>query len=248
MATGNFTLSESAMRLTELGAILNANNVEFTNLGASGQILSAMLQGNIRDGTLFAAVATDIGTQIQTVIDRGVPMAQVFALAQPQLQALWEAQQKWGFAVDATTQGLLTEAAAQGFVGQQMKSVNQQILDVLLAIGKVLGADIPAAFANLPAAAAASAAGINAAFASVTGPSVNAGDYVPADVPAMAGGGIVRRPTLALIGEGGPEAVVPLNNFENGGSTNVVIEAEGRTMAEIVVPHIPGVVQRFRLA
>jgi polyhydroxyalkanoate synthesis regulator phasin len=31
------------------------------------------------------------------------------------------------------------------------------------------------------------------------------------DIPAMAAGGIVTRPTLALIGEAGPEAVVPLN-------------------------------------
>lgn len=30
-------------------------------------------------------------------------------------------------------------------------------------------------------------------------------------VPAMATGGIVRRPTIALIGEAGPEAVIPLN-------------------------------------
>jgi len=31
-------------------------------------------------------------------------------------------------------------------------------------------------------------------------------------VPAMASGGIVTDPTLALIGEQGPEAVIPLRN------------------------------------
>ena len=35
-------------------------------------------------------------------------------------------------------------------------------------------------------------------------------DLIP-DIPMLAKGGIVRRPTLALIGEAGPEAVVPLN-------------------------------------
>lgn len=35
-------------------------------------------------------------------------------------------------------------------------------------------------------------------------------------VPAMASGGIVRRPTLALIGEAGPEAVVPLSQYGRG--------------------------------
>jgi phage-related protein len=35
-------------------------------------------------------------------------------------------------------------------------------------------------------------------------------------IPALASGGIVTRPTLALIGEAGPEAVVPLSGGNNG--------------------------------
>jgi hypothetical protein len=50
-------------------------------------------------------------------------------------------------------------------------------------------------------------------------------------VPAMANGGIVTGPTLALIGEGrGPEAVIPLNrmkDFGMGGGTNVTINVNG---------------------
>lgn len=43
-------------------------------------------------------------------------------------------------------------------------------------------------------------------------------------VPAMANGGIVSKPTLALIGESGPEAVVPLNR---GMGTGVIINISG---------------------
>ncbi len=43
-------------------------------------------------------------------------------------------------------------------------------------------------------------------------------DAVPATVPALAHGGIVRRPTLALVGESGPEAVVPLGRGGMGGA------------------------------
>ena len=39
------------------------------------------------------------------------------------------------------------------------------------------------------------------------------------EVPAFANGGIVTGPTLALIGEAGPEAVVPLSG-RNGGMGN----------------------------
>jgi hypothetical protein len=39
------------------------------------------------------------------------------------------------------------------------------------------------------------------------------------DIPQLAQGGIVDRPTLALIGEAGPEAVVPLSSGRMGGDT-----------------------------
>lgn len=38
----------------------------------------------------------------------------------------------------------------------------------------------------------------------------------PPDIPYLASGGIVTRPTVAVIGEAGPEAVVPLNRFGFG--------------------------------
>jgi hypothetical protein len=43
------------------------------------------------------------------------------------------------------------------------------------------------------------------------------------DIPAMAKGGIVNRPTLALIGEAGPEAVIPLSGRNAGMGTNITI-------------------------
>jgi hypothetical protein len=57
---------------------------------------------------------------------------------------------------------------------------------------------------------------------------VNAG----AEVPALAQGGVVPRPTLALIGEAGPEAVVPLDRAGEfgmgaGGDTYVTINVQG---------------------
>lgn len=47
------------------------------------------------------------------------------------------------------------------------------------------------------------------------------------DVPALAAGGIVSKPTLALIGESGPEAVVPLsrNNMPTGNTINLTVNA-----------------------
>ena len=47
-----------------------------------------------------------------------------------------------------------------------------------------------------------------------------------ANIPKMANGGIVTSPTLALIGEAGPEAVVPLNRM-GGMGNNVTIHVNG---------------------
>lgn len=60
------------------------------------------------------------------------------------------------------------------------------------------------------------------------------------NIPQMADGGIVRSPTLALIGEAGPEAVVPLDRGPmgnitinvNGGDPNAVVDALRRYMRQ----------------
>ena len=47
------------------------------------------------------------------------------------------------------------------------------------------------------------------------------------DIPMLANGGIVDSPTLALIGESGPEAVVPLDRMGGMGGNNVTINVNG---------------------
>jgi len=59
----------------------------------------------------------------------------------------------------------------------------------------------------------------------------SSGDIFP-DIPYLAQGGIVTSPTLAMIGEAGPEAVIPLNKSAMMGNTfnitvNGAIDAEG---------------------
>jgi hypothetical protein len=53
-------------------------------------------------------------------------------------------------------------------------------------------------------------------------------------VPAMAAGGIVNKATLALIGERGPEAVIPLDRLGAMGTTNVTIHVNGGDPQSVV--------------
>jgi hypothetical protein len=52
-------------------------------------------------------------------------------------------------------------------------------------------------------------------------------------IPRLADGGIVSSPTLALIGEAGPEAVVPLDRMNTGGGVTVNVTGGLSTSAEI---------------
>jgi hypothetical protein len=52
-------------------------------------------------------------------------------------------------------------------------------------------------------------------------------------IPRLAEGGIVSSPTLALIGEAGPEAVVPLDRMNTGGGVTINVTGGLATSAEI---------------
>lgn len=275
----------------------------FENIQSTGALFKGLFDAKALSPEGFQAAAADIGQSIQEIANRGGDIAKALALSQPQLQALYEAQAKFGGITDQTTQSILEQAKQQGLVGEQFKSVNDKILDVLLAINKVLGGDIPASaqaaatsvetsfggavdaatgkitgdfsesFRRLqdPAAAAAktmqsefeakaaaaaasigtsvggrldalgaqagkAASRISSELAGIKAPDIKigvdfnfeqpelppwakdwalkGGDF--SGVPALASGGIVRRPTLALIGEAGPEAVVPLSRLSSG--------------------------------
>jgi hypothetical protein len=58
----------------------------------------------------------------------------------------------------------------------------------------------------------------------------------------LAEGGIVKRPTMALIGEKGPEAVIPLDQLgKQGGAPTqqtIIVELDGRTIARSVTKEL----------
>ncbi len=91
----------------------------------------------------FGALALAATQAYQGIIaDGGDANAAAMAM-QPTLQTLWEAEQKFGYTTDEATQALIDQGVANGTIGEQMKSTNDKILDVLVAIGKAFGVTIP---------------------------------------------------------------------------------------------------------
>lgn len=65
-------------------------------------------------------------------------------------------------------------------------------------------------------------------------------------IPMMAEGGIVKSPTLAMIGEAGPEAVVPLNRMGRTGSTyNITVNAGMGANGQLIGKEIVDAIKRY---
>ena len=68
----------------------------------------------------------------------------------------------------------------------------------------------------------------------ILGPTINF-PKVDSLIPRLAEGGIVTGPTLALIGEAGPEAVVPLDGSHSmGGPTYITVNVQGVSGEEVI--------------
>lgn len=225
----------------------------FDTIQADGAILQSLFDAKALSPDTFQALAADIGASIQGIVDKGGDMSRTLALSQPVLQTLWEAQQRYGTITDETTASILKQAEEQGLVGEAMKSVNEKILDVLLAIGKVLGADLPDYFAKLVPAAENAASGVENALNNIKPDPITLkvnteGADIPAgSVPTYGSGGIVRHRTLAIIGESGPEAIVPLSGNSalgvSGGTYQTDVYLDGERIARSTAKRMPNVLR-----
>lgn len=68
-------------------------------------------------------------------------------------------------------------------------------------------------------------------------------------MPAFANGGIVNRPTVAMIGEAGPEAVVPLSRMgKSGGTYNITVNAGMGADGNAIGKQIVDAIKRYERA
>jgi hypothetical protein len=64
-------------------------------------------------------------------------------------------------------------------------------------------------------------------------------------IPMLARGGIVMKPTFAMLGEAGPEAVVPLDRAGaiGTGPVIIIVELDGRRIAQATAPHLTDLIR-----
>ena len=129
------------------------NEVKLANDAVAGPALTSLegytagMKGlsdaGILNQTTFSGLASQITATGAALIAQGQDSSTVMLAMKPDLQQIWEMQQKYGFQVDDSTQKMINQGLQSGLIGEQQKDVNNQILDVLMAIGKALGATLP---------------------------------------------------------------------------------------------------------
>lgn len=196
------------------------------SVAAIGTALTGLSNTGLLTEDMFAGLAAQVGTTYQALVDQGANGDTALRMMQPTLQKLWELQQNFGFEVDESTQKLIDQAVESGVVGEKFKSAQDRMADALDRFLGRMDALLETMGIRLPGAAAAGANGIEREFGRIRLPKVNVDvEYnfpdmpnvsvdVDPNVPGLATGGVVKRRTLATVGEAGPEAIVPLPNLK----------------------------------
>jgi hypothetical protein len=157
-------------------------------------------------------------------------------------QKVYELQADFGYEVDDRTQQMLDFAKSSGLIGDEFRPAADRMV---LGIEKLVARfdTFLEKLAGTGTAAGEGARGIERAFGGVNVPEIGipyryrqVGGGIPGGgevdlpggtVPVLGAGGIVTRPTLALIGDRGAEAVVPLPSaFGEGGDTVIVLDGD----------------------
>ncbi|BFU90168.1 MAG: hypothetical protein NTAFB01_13550 [Nitrospira sp.] len=140
-----------------------------------------------------------------------------------------------GMVIAAITPVVMAVATVVGtimeVIGTMLIQLGTAMLDIPF-VGPILGG-IMIGMGGLASAAGAALPGIMAGIMGALAAGVAS---LGAAIPALAAGGIVSRPTLALIGEAGPEAVVPLGRSFGGQPTQqtIIVQLDGQELMRYV--------------
>jgi TP901 family phage tail tape measure protein len=234
-ASANGAGGEVAAQMSSMFATVRDNEDVFAILSGIGQAFNGLGQAMLIDHKISQAFGSELAAQLKVIAERGGNVNQTMAMMQPQLQKLWEHQAKYKDITDEATLAMLRQAEEQGLVGNAMRDVNEKILDVLLGIGEVLGAQLPSDINRFQTAmdnVRPPTWTIGVEFEVGDVPAPNGGQYgepSPAPIPLNDGGYADwgSRGTLAVLHN--DEAVMPIDRLmqmvDRGGSDNTDLAA-----------------------
>jgi TP901 family phage tail tape measure protein len=156
-AQKSFGLGEQTNAATQevlnLYKTITDNPEVIASIQGTTQSLTGMGDAMLQNAELSNAFGDELAADIAALEAQGVSAQEAYALAAPGLQKLWELEQTGKVVLDDTTKAMLDQAEKQGVVGENMRSVNEQVLDVLKEIRDMFSKELPAAIPRTTAAA-----------------------------------------------------------------------------------------------
>ena len=196
---------------------------------AIGQVLEAGADAGTKIADEIIAGGATVVDQVNTLITATASVAEELGLS-----AATQFYQAGVTAGQALVDGVRSAIAAAGF------SIG--------ADGNIVSPATESAASAVSGVSAKSKAKPKASSSKKTAPAVTQGLLNKlARIPAMAAGGIVTGPTLALIGEAGPEAVVPLSGRNAGMGTtyNLTVNAGMGADGAVIGREIVDAIKRY---
>ena len=207
----------AVMALTGENSKVFAEDLKATSEDAAGAVDAAYKTMNEGVSRQFEITMNKIKLQGEAI---GATLLPIFSEILKDLQPIIDKFAIWVEKNEALIPQLLKVSAAIIGVGGILFAIGS-LAKMVIALNAAL-----IIFHSLSGPAGWVMLGVAAALAAGTIIGIN--QLMPT-VPSMASGGVVTRPTLAMIGERGPEAVVPLRG---GMGMNVTVNVEGSIISD----------------
>ena len=94
-------------------------------------VLVALHNQGVMDKDTFDALTGSIADTFGGMVDDGYDADAILRLIAPSLQTIWEMQKDFGYETDASTQAMLDQAEAAGYIGEHMRDMTEQLRDIM---------------------------------------------------------------------------------------------------------------------
>jgi TP901 family phage tail tape measure protein len=246
--TLGFTSSEALDILRRWAGLVSENQPLLDQIAGLNELLiaTANLGGLTEDA--FDDLEAQGRSAFAALLEAGFTEAEALRQMAPLLQTLIDLHKDRGLTIDEETQKLIDQAREQGLLAEEGMATNDILIEGLGKIIELLGGQLPESWRQMSQQARDAVGDIRDSVDDL-GRSLTDLPGVPStkfdmvfdpgmrmDLPELAGGGVVTRRMQAIVGEAGPEAIVPLERFESmlsqamasqGGSSapNITIQA-----------------------
>jgi TP901 family phage tail tape measure protein len=222
------------------------------------QTMTSVFNLGLMNTDTFKGFAAEVAAGYKTLEVNGMGGLQGMQGMRGALQKLWELSQDFGYELTEQQQQLLDYAEAGGLIGDKFRPAADRMITAIDRLVERLDKFITKIADELPSKAENAAGEVEAALNGIDPKDIHQEYYLDPKVgaPTLPGGqstqtalgtgGIVTRPTRALIGESGPEAVIPLPaDLGSGGDVTTNIYLDGELLARSVTKRQPGVLRAY---